>query len=165
MLTKTQLRNSFYGKCKIFVSQIFYYRSLYVKFDFRKAQEMLEKCSTVLENDFFLRSYTEQFIENARQIIFETFCRIHQCIRYYQNNHYFMKSIFSIEMLAEKLNMNTNDAERWIVNLIKNARLDAKIDSKRGHVVMSDQATNPHQQVIDKTKNLQVKETYIYMYL
>ena len=62
----------------------------------------------------------------------------------------------SIEMLAEKLNMNINDAERWIVNLIKNARLDAKIDSKRGHVVMSDQATNPHQQVIDKTKNLQV---------
>ena len=63
---------------------------------------------------------------------------------------------YSIEMLAEKLNMNINDAERWIVNLIKNARLDAKIDSKRGHVVMSDQATNPHQQVIDKTKNLQV---------
>jgi len=113
-----------------------------VKFDFKKAQEMLEKCSTVLENDFFLKNYTEQFIENARQIIFETFCRIHQCI--------------SIEMLAEKLNMNINDAERWIVNLIKNARLDAKIDSKRGHVVMSDQATNPHQQVIDKTKNLQV---------
>ena len=55
--------------------------SLYVKFDFRKAQEMLEKCTTVLENDFFLRNYTEQFIENARQIIFETFCRIHQCIR------------------------------------------------------------------------------------
>ena len=26
-------------------------------------------------------------------------------------------------MLAEKLNMNTNDAESWIVNLIKNARL------------------------------------------
>ena len=34
--------------------------SLYVKFDFRKAQEMLEKCTTVLENDFFLRNYTEQ---------------------------------------------------------------------------------------------------------
>jgi len=124
---------------------------LYVKFDFRKAQEMLEKCSTVLENDFFLRSYTEQFIENARQIIFETFCRIHQCI--------------SIEMLAEKLNMNTNDAERWIVNLIKNARLDAKIDSKRGHVVMSDQATNPHQQVIDKTKNLQFRSSLLSTFI
>ena len=33
-------------------------------------------------------------------------------------------------MLAEKLNMNPDDAEKWIVNLIRNARLDAKIDSK-----------------------------------
>lgn len=33
-------------------------------------------------------------------------------------------------MLAEKLNMTPDEAERWIVNLIRNARLDAKIDSK-----------------------------------
>ena len=33
-------------------------------------------------------------------------------------------------MLAEKLNMTEEEAERWIVNLIRNARLDAKIDSK-----------------------------------
>lgn len=33
-------------------------------------------------------------------------------------------------MLADKLNMTPDDAERWIVNLIRNARLDAKIDSK-----------------------------------
>jgi translation initiation factor 3 subunit E len=33
-------------------------------------------------------------------------------------------------MLAEKLNMSEEEAERWIVNLIRNARLDAKIDSK-----------------------------------
>lgn len=33
-------------------------------------------------------------------------------------------------MLAEKLNMSSEDAEKWIVNLIRNARLDAKIDSQ-----------------------------------
>jgi len=124
---------------------------LYVKFDFKKAQDYLAECETVLANDFFLRNYTKEFIENARQIIFETFCRIHQCI--------------SIDMLAEKLNMNTSDAERWIVNLIRNARLDAKIDSKRGHVVMSDQATNPHQQVIDKTKNLQFRTSLLSTFI
>ena len=37
---------------------------------------------------------------------------------------------FFISMLAEKLNMSPDEAERWIVNLIRNARLDAKIDSK-----------------------------------
>ena len=31
-------------------------------------------------------------------------------------------------MLATKLNLSANDAERWIVNLIRNAKLDAKID-------------------------------------
>ena len=34
-------------------------------------------------------------------------------------------------MLAEKLNMSPEKAERWIVNLIRNVRLDAKIDSKQ----------------------------------
>jgi hypothetical protein len=32
-------------------------------------------------------------------------------------------------MLAEKLGMNQDAAERWIVNLIRQAHLDATIDS------------------------------------
>ena len=64
----------------------------------------------------------DEFIDNARLMIFETFCRIHQCI--------------SIKMLAQKLNMDSENAEKWIVNLIRNAKLDAKIDSQLGHVVM-----------------------------
>nr|XP_023668155.1 eukaryotic translation initiation factor 3 subunit E-A-like [Paramormyrops kingsleyae] len=57
-------------------------------------------------------------------------------------------------MLADKLNMTPEEAERWIVNLIRNARLDAKIDSKLGHVVMGNNAVSPYQQVIEKTKSL-----------
>lgn len=38
--------------------------------------------------------------------------------------------LFSCSMLADKLNMTPEEAERWIVNLIRNARLDAKLDSK-----------------------------------
>ena len=33
-------------------------------------------------------------------------------------------------MLAEKLRMEQDRAEAWIVDLIRNAKLDAKIDSK-----------------------------------
>merc|ERR1711884_737253 len=113
---------------------------LYVNFDFDAAQQKLRECEKVLSNDFFLVACIDDFIENARLFIFETFCRIHQCI--------------SINMLAEKLNMKPEEAERWIVNLIRNARLDAKIDSKAGHVVMGTQAVSPYQQVIEKTKGL-----------
>lgn len=114
---------------------------LYVNFNFDKAQEKLRECETVLNNDFFLVACLDDFIENARLFIFETYCRIHQCI--------------SINQLADKLNMTQpEEAERWIVNLIRNARLDAKIDSQLGHVVMGAQAVSPYQQVIEKTKGL-----------
>jgi len=76
-------------------------------------------------------------------MIFETFCRIHQCI--------------SIGMLAEKLNMTPEEAECWIVHLIRNARLDAKIDSKLGHVVMGTQPVSPYQQLVEKIDSLSVR--------
>lgn len=60
-------------------------------------------------------------------------------------------------MLAEKLNMNPDEAECWIVNLIRNARLDAKIDSKLGHVVMGTQPASPYQQLVEKIDSLSVR--------
>lgn len=72
-------------------------------------------------------------------MIFETFCRIHQCIsiRYislsvekYQGLRGLFSLFLSLSMLAEKLNMEPKDAEHWIVDLIRNAHLNAKIDSK-----------------------------------
>ena len=61
------------------------------------------------------------------------YCRIHQCI--------------DINMLATKLNMDHEAAERWIVNLIRNARLDAKIDSVKSHVLMGNSNPSVYQQV------------------
>ncbi|CAF1560516.1 unnamed protein product [Adineta steineri] len=104
---------------------------LYVHFDFDGAQKKLRDCTAVLNNDFFLIGCADEFMENARLLIFETFCRIHHCI--------------TLDMLAEKLNMGIEEAERWIVNLIRNASLDAKIDSQKGVVVMGSQVLSPYQ--------------------
>merc|ERR1719422_440623 len=122
---------------------------LYVKFDFDGAQQKLRECETVLVNDFFLVACLEEFIENSRLMIFETFCRIHQCI--------------SIKMLAQKLNMESDNAERWIVNLIRNAKLDAKIDSQLGHVVMGTQTTSPYEQLIERTKALSFRSQMLQL--
>ncbi|KAL1129289.1 hypothetical protein AAG570_013818 [Ranatra chinensis] len=116
---------------------------LYVNFDFEGARRKLHECQAVVFNDFFLTGCLEEFLENARLLTFETFCRIHQCI--------------SIEMLAEKLNMDVDEAECWIVNLIRNARLDAKIDLKLGHVVMGTQPISPYQQLLEKVDSLSVR--------
>lgn len=60
-------------------------------------------------------------------------------------------------MVAEKLSMTPDDAEKWIVNLIRGAHLDAKIDSRLGHVFMGTQAVSPYQQLIEKTKALSIR--------
>ncbi|KAF5398367.1 Eukaryotic translation initiation factor 3 subunit E-B [Paragonimus heterotremus] len=111
---------------------------LFVKFDFDGTQQRLRTCETVLPNDFFLTGCYEEFIENARLLMFESFCRIHHSV--------------GISMLADKLNMDVDSAEKWIVKLIRDTRIDAKIDSQKGLIVMGTQKVSPYQQVIERTK-------------
>jgi len=124
---------------------------LYVHYDFDGAQQKLRECELVIANDFFLTACQDDFRENARLAIFETFCRIHEVV--------------SINMLAERLNMGKAEAEIWIVNLIRNARLNAKIDYKLGHVVMGQQVNDPYQSLIDKTNHLAVRTSMLVQHL
>jgi translation initiation factor 3 subunit E len=116
---------------------------LFVEYDFDGAQTKLAECDVVLENDFFLVGCKDEFNENARLFIFETYCRIHQRI--------------DIKMLADKLSMDHDSAERWIVNLIRSTKLNAKIDSEKGTVQMYDQAQSVHDMIVEKTKALTSK--------
>merc|ERR1712188_295820 len=107
----------------------------------------LQKCGKVLKADYFLHTHWTDFEENARLLIFETYCRIHQCI--------------NIAMIASKLNMEAEEAEVWIVKLIQSAKLEARIDSAKSRVVMSKAPPSVYQQVIEKTKNLSFRSTML----
>lgn len=116
---------------------------LYVNFDFEGAQGMLQKCEDTLKRDFFLVGTLDDFLEDARKTIFETYCRIHHVI--------------DIAMLAAKLNMERSQAEKWVVNLIRNARMDAKIDSQANQVVMGVNVPSVYDQVVENTKSLLIR--------
>jgi translation initiation factor 3 subunit E len=113
---------------------------LYRNLDFDAAQAKLEESVHVLAGDYFLADQAEKFQESCRLLIFETYCRIHKHVK--------------LSMLAEKLSMPAKDAEVWIVKLIQQAKLDAKIDAEQNRVLMTRYAPNVYQQVLDKTKNL-----------
>lgn len=121
--------------------------ALYTDMDFDEAQRELQKCELACESDYFLKQHWAEFQENARLLIFEAYCRIHQCI--------------NIGMIATKLNMGAEEAELWIVKLIQNAKLDARIDSEKSRVVMSKAPPSVYQQVIEKTKNLSFRSTML----
>lgn len=148
-------RNALKDVIKVIQQESYTYRDpiteflecLYVNFDFEGARLKLHECQTVILNDFFIFVCLNEFVEDARLMIFETFCRIHQCI--------------TISMLADKLNMTPSEAECWIVNLIRNARLNAKIDSKLGHVVMGTQPLSPYQQLVEKIDSLSMRSEHL----
>lgn len=55
-------------------------KDLFIDFDFEKAQQRLTVAESVVRNDFFLSGFADEFVENARWLVSELFCRIHQRI-------------------------------------------------------------------------------------
>ncbi|KAF8536049.1 putative eukaryotic translation initiation factor 3 subunit EifCe [Trichophaea hybrida] len=112
--------------------------ALCIDFDFEEAQRKLGEAEEVLKSDFFLVATAEAFVDSARHLISESYCKIHQRI--------------DIKDLAKRLNLSQDEGEKWIVNLIRDTRVDAKIDYKEGTVVMNHPPQSVYQQVIERTK-------------
>eukprot|EP00850_Spirogloea_muscicola_P014725 SM000107S14091 [mRNA] locus=s107:357705:360450:- [translate_table: standard] len=84
--------------------------------------------------------------------------KLRECEDALMNDFFIMgKQAQEMGMLSEKLNMSADEAERWIVNLIRNAKLDAKIDSKNSTVVMGTQHTSVYEVITERTKGLAMR--------
>jgi len=116
---------------------------LYSRFDFEEAKDLLQKCTEVLANDFFLLPTMDDFIENARCFIAETFCKIYSKI--------------DVLALSRYLNMAPEEGEKWIVNLVRDSRIDAKIDFSLNIINVNNAYPTVYQSVIEKTKGLAFK--------
>jgi len=118
-------------------------KALYIDFDFQEANSKLNEASIILRSDFFLANIADIFLENARQLISEVYCRVHQRI--------------NLDELSKSLNLTREEGEKWIASLIKETKMDAKIDESQGTVIMNHPNNSVYQQVIEKTKGLSFK--------
>lgn len=55
-------------------------KALYIDFDFEEAQKKLGETEEILKNDFFLLGTADAFVDSARHLISESYCKIHQRI-------------------------------------------------------------------------------------
>ncbi|TFK19212.1 eukaryotic translation initiation factor 3 subunit 6 [Coprinopsis marcescibilis] len=120
-------------------------KELYVEFDFEAAQKALAQAEEVVSNDFFLSPFRDEFLDNARYLISEAYCRIHQKI--------------DIADLSDRLNLSREDGEKWIVNLIRETRMgaDAKIDLEKNVIEINRPPQPVYQTVIEKTRGLALR--------
>lgn len=122
-------------------------RALYIDYDFAEAQSKLSEAEIILSNDFFLCDMTEAFLDSARHLVSELYCRIHQRI--------------DVKQLSLRLNLDPEQGEKWIANLIKDTKMDAKINESDGTVIMNHHITSVYQQVIEKTRGLTFRSNQI----
>lgn len=132
-------------------------KALYIDFDFEEAQKKLSEAEKILKNDFFLVAAEEAFVDSARHLISESYCKIHQRIdiKYVVASKLtcqrFVLTLFPRD-LSTRLGLSQDEGEKWIVNLIRDTRVDAKIDYQAGTVVMNHPPQSVYQQVIERTK-------------
>lgn len=50
--------------------------------------------------------------------------------------------------LSARLGLNQDEGEKWIVNLIRDTRMDGKLDYQEGTVLMNHPANSVYQQVL-----------------
>ncbi|KAF8906306.1 eIF3 subunit 6 N terminal domain-containing protein [Gymnopilus junonius] len=120
-------------------------KELYIEFDFEAAQRELSLAEEVVGNDFFLNEFKDEFLDNARYLISEAYCRIHQKI--------------DIANLSERLNLSQEEGEKWIVNRIRETRMgaDARIDLENNVIEINRPPLPVYQTVIEKTRQLAVR--------
>ncbi|KAK7062573.1 eukaryotic translation initiation factor 3 subunit E [Paramarasmius palmivorus] len=118
---------------------------LHVEFDFEAAQRELGKAEKVVADDFFLGDFRDEFLESARCLVSEAYCRIHLRI--------------DIGDLSDRLNLPRDEGEKWIVNLIRETRMgqDAKIDLEKNLIQISRPPQPIYQSVIEKTRGLAIR--------
>lgn len=133
--------------------------------DLEAAKAALSECEVVMASDFFLcnvagalpggdaapggaegeevgqegeigasgsgaNSLADLFLENARKQVYELYCKLHSSV--------------DISMVAKQLRVSEEEAERWIVQLVRGSGLTARIDTRAKEVRMRAAVQSPH---------------------
>ena len=121
---------------------ITFLHSVVVLFDFEAAQAVMVDCCSAIASDFFLSNMVspEDFLGAARSFLFDVYCRVCQKI--------------DLRLLATQVQLSVEDAEKWVVSLVRSAQLDAKVDSEKQTVEMLQPPASLHWLVADRTRDV-----------
>lgn len=120
--------------------------SLFDQFDFDEAQTRLKECQELVRTDFFLQIHANNFVHEARMLICEMYCAINRKV--------------DLTMLADKLQLTDEEAERWMVDMVRGntssqgATLDARIDSSGKQAIISPPPRSAHKQIVEASRDL-----------
>jgi len=116
-------------------------RALLIDFDFPRASHLFTQTQLTFDSDFFLNEFREDWLDGARAMLAEAYFKVYGTVSIQ-------------ELVVNVLVMPREDGERWLVQLIRDARIDARLDFEHDAVRVAHVFPTVYQQVIEKTKGL-----------
>lgn len=120
-----------------------FFRLLYVELDFDGAQAELAGAMQLAHSDVFMQAHANAIVEQARFLVSEVYCRIHQKI--------------DIADLATRLNLSREEGNKWVEMLVAETKADAQINVQEGVVLMNQNRPVLYQSVVDKTRGIALR--------
>lgn len=113
--------------------------SLYHDYDFEQAKQCLTECEQVCAIDYFFAGDKANFFEQGRLLLFESYSRMHQCLD-----------------LEKTMFLGIPDMEEWIVSLIRNGKMQARIEDRDGKkfLICATEARDVYQDVCERTRDM-----------
>ena len=161
--------------------------SLYTDFSFSAAHAHLQQVRVLLSHDYFLAGAAErEILENARVMLFETYCTIHSRVeiarlqkevdltkevRVDKDGEIIIESEEEEKKRAAQAEAEgaagaataggmTGD-DSVLVSLLRACHVNGRIDSYHGHLLMLGDVPSVYQQVIDRTKSAAYRSTQL----
>jgi len=115
--------------------------------DFERANDVIKTLAAEAEEDYFLADMKEELVNSAQMMVFDDYLKIHKTV--------------SIPAVAEKLGMDNDKAEVWLVTLIQESKIEAEIDSVEKTITIQNAtsgkaaaANSVHRSVLAKLENM-----------
>lgn len=126
-----------------------------IAYNFEPARGILENWKQTIKLDYFLHSLESELLDGTRTIVFDTYCKLHKQIQ--------------IDSMVHRLYLDNgyseNESEVWIVKAIQKSKIDAKIDSENGVILIQSKHPIPYHHVIEKTKSQNLRTQMMAIHL
>lgn len=117
---------------------------LFVDFNFEKANERIETVKNELTHDIFFSDSKDLLVVNSQELLFETFCNIYSSV--------------NINLISNYLKCNNDEAEIFIVNLIRKNNMKARFSTEDKNILeLKSRHNNAYEETVKKSKDLLTK--------
>ena len=115
-------------------------RLLYIDFDLLAASQTITAIEEAAHSDLFFSGYAGSIVESCRKMYFEVYCKIYNSLE--------------IEKVAKFLKVGNEEAEIWIINLVRRNNIKATMNAAGNALAIGEQAAEDTEHLNKRSKDL-----------